>query len=71
MTWKFDYLIVGAGFAGLTAAERLCTQFGKIDRIHVPLLDGLPRREADNVLAEGREHACLRWLVCTPGTKQR
>jgi UDP-galactopyranose mutase len=29
MTWKFDYLIVGAGFAGLTAAERLCTQFGK------------------------------------------
>lgn len=29
MSWKFDYLIVGAGFAGLTAAERLCTQFGK------------------------------------------
>ncbi len=26
---KFDYLIVGAGFAGLTAAERLCSQFGK------------------------------------------
>jgi UDP-galactopyranose mutase len=26
---KFDYLIVGAGFAGLTAAERLCTQHGK------------------------------------------
>lgn len=24
MNWKFDYLIVGAGFAGLTAAERLC-----------------------------------------------
>jgi hypothetical protein len=40
--------------------------FDKIDRIQVPLLDGLPRREADNVLAEGREHACLRWLVCTP-----
>jgi len=29
MPWKFDYLIVGAGFAGLTAAERLCTQSGK------------------------------------------
>ncbi|MBC8125661.1 MAG: UDP-galactopyranose mutase [Gloeobacteraceae cyanobacterium ES-bin-144] len=29
MSWKFDYLIVGAGFAGLTAAERLCTQSGK------------------------------------------
>jgi UDP-galactopyranose mutase len=26
---KFDYLIVGAGFAGLTAAERLCSQYGK------------------------------------------
>jgi UDP-galactopyranose mutase len=26
---KFDYLIVGAGFAGLTAAERLCSQHGK------------------------------------------
>ncbi|MEX1116980.1 MAG: hypothetical protein WEB53_17170 [Akkermansiaceae bacterium] len=38
--------------------------FDKIDRIRVPLLDGLPRREADKVLAEGREHACLRWLVC-------
>ncbi len=24
MPWNFDYLIVGAGFAGLTAAERLC-----------------------------------------------
>ena len=29
MSWNFDYLIVGAGFAGLTAAERLCTQSGK------------------------------------------
>lgn len=29
MSWSFDYLIVGAGFAGLTAAERLCTQFDK------------------------------------------
>ena len=29
MSLKFDYLIVGAGFAGLTAAERLCTQFGR------------------------------------------
>ena len=29
MPWKFDCLIVGAGFAGLTAAERLCTQLGK------------------------------------------
>jgi UDP-galactopyranose mutase len=29
MFWKFDYIIVGAGFAGLTAAERFCTQSGK------------------------------------------
>ena len=29
MTWQFDYLIVGAGFAGLTMAERLTTQCGK------------------------------------------
>jgi len=29
MSLTFDYLIVGAGFAGLTAAERLCTQHGK------------------------------------------
>lgn len=40
--------------------------FDKVDHIRVPLLDGLPRREADMVLAEGREHACLRWLVCNP-----
>ncbi len=39
--------------------------FDKVDHIRVPLLDGLPRREADMVLAEGREHACLRWLVCS------
>jgi UDP-galactopyranose mutase len=29
MPWDFDYLIVGAGFAGLTCAERLATQHGK------------------------------------------
>jgi UDP-galactopyranose mutase len=29
MSWSIDYLIVGAGFAGLTAAERLTTQDGK------------------------------------------
>lgn len=40
--------------------------FDKVDRIRVPLLDGLDRRSADKVLAEGREHACLRWLVCVP-----
>lgn len=40
--------------------------FDKVDQIHVPLLEGLPRRSADSVLAEGREHACLRWLVCHP-----
>ncbi len=29
MPWKFDYLIVGAGFSGLTIAERICTELGK------------------------------------------
>jgi len=29
MAWNFDYLIVGAGFAGLTMAERLTNQLGK------------------------------------------
>jgi UDP-galactopyranose mutase len=29
MKWKFDYLIVGAGFSGLVMAERLATQRGK------------------------------------------
>lgn len=38
--------------------------FDKLDHVDVPLLHGLPRRSADRVLAEGREHACLRWLVC-------
>ncbi len=28
MGWSFDYLIVGAGFSGLTMAERLATQAG-------------------------------------------
>jgi len=28
MSWGFDYLIVGAGFSGLTMAERLATQAG-------------------------------------------
>ncbi len=28
MAWDFDYLIVGAGFSGLTMAERLATQMG-------------------------------------------
>jgi len=40
--------------------------FDKADRIRVPLFDGLDRRSADKLLAEGREHACLRWLVCVP-----
>jgi hypothetical protein len=39
--------------------------FDKVDQVAVPLLDGLPRRGADKVLAEGRGHACLRWLSCT------
>jgi hypothetical protein len=40
--------------------------YDKLDHVSVPLLDGLPRRQADRLLAEGREHACLRWLCCTP-----
>lgn len=44
--------------------------FDKLDHVKVPLLDGLPRREADLVLAEGREHACLRWLVCRPSANR-
>ncbi|TSA33312.1 MAG: UDP-galactopyranose mutase [Verrucomicrobiaceae bacterium] len=28
MAWNFDYLIIGAGFSGLTMAERLATQKG-------------------------------------------
>ncbi|MBC7980916.1 MAG: hypothetical protein H7Y36_10170 [Armatimonadetes bacterium] len=39
--------------------------FDKVDHTDIPALKGLPRRSADRVLAEGREHACLRWLVCT------
>jgi UDP-galactopyranose mutase len=33
MSWKFDYLIVGAGFSGLTMAERLATELGKTSLI--------------------------------------
>jgi hypothetical protein len=40
--------------------------FDKMDHVLVPLLEGLDRRTADKVLGEGREHACLRWLVCIP-----
>lgn len=29
MSWNFDYLIVGAGFSGLTMAERLCREQGR------------------------------------------
>jgi len=29
MSWEFDHLIVGAGFSGLTMAERLATQCGQ------------------------------------------
>jgi hypothetical protein len=44
--------------------------FDKLDHVHVPHLDGVPRRAADKVVAEGREHACLRWLVCVPVQSQ-
>ncbi len=55
-------------FAATHEIRRIDTihDFDKLDHVRVPLLDGLPRRQADRMLAEGREHACLRWLYCTP-----
>lgn len=40
--------------------------YDKADHIAVPVLEGLERRTIDRVLSEGREHACLRWIYCTP-----
>jgi hypothetical protein len=55
-------------FAKTHEVRRIDTihDYDKLDHVHVPLLEGLPRRQADRLLAEGREHACLRWLCCTP-----
>lgn len=38
--------------------------FNRVDGINLPLLQGIPRRECDLLLAEGRQHACLRWIAC-------
>jgi hypothetical protein len=55
-------------FARTHEVRRIDTihDYDKLDHVQVPLLEGLPRRKADRLLAEGREHACLRWLSCTP-----
>ena len=55
-------------FAATHDVKRIDTihDYDKLDHVKVPLLDGLPRRKADQLVAEGREHACLRWLSCTP-----
>jgi hypothetical protein len=55
-------------FAKTHEVRRIDTihDYDKLDHVQVPSLDGLPRRQADRLLAEGREHACLRWLCCTP-----
>lgn len=37
----------------------------KADHIDLPLLKHLPRRSVNRLLAEGRQHACLRWLACS------
>lgn len=36
----------------------------KADQIDLPILDGVPRRDVDKLLAENRQHACLRWIAC-------
>ncbi|MEK7950830.1 hypothetical protein [Luteolibacter soli] len=57
-----------ARFAGTHEVRQIDAihDYDKLDHVEVPLLKGLPRRAADKVVAEGREHACLRWLCCTP-----
>jgi hypothetical protein len=57
-----------ARFAATHDVRRIETihDYDKLDHVNVPLVEGLPRRKADRLLAEGREHACLRWLFCQP-----
>lgn len=38
----------------------------KADHIRVDILSELSRREIDKLIAEKRQHACMRWLVCSP-----
>jgi hypothetical protein len=45
--------------------------FDKADHVSVPILEGLERRTIDRILSEGREHACLRWIYCTPMPSSR
>jgi len=43
----------------------------KADHFDLPLLKGLPRREVNRLLAENRQHACLRWLACSSKSAPR
>lgn len=36
----------------------------KADHLDIPLLKAMPRKELDILLAENRQHACLRWIAC-------
>lgn len=37
----------------------------RADRIDVPALQSLNRKQKDQILSEGRQHACLRWMACS------
>lgn len=38
----------------------------KIDYLDLSILKSLPRSDANMLVAERREHACLRWIICKP-----
>ncbi|MEO7098023.1 MAG: hypothetical protein ABI162_01585 [Luteolibacter sp.] len=53
-------------FAATHRVERIeaIHDLNKADHVQIPLLKGIPRRNIDKLLAENRQHACLRWIVC-------